>query len=158
MLAGLLVVLFVLLVVIVSWQVFTREIVNNAAPWTTEAAIYTFVVLALFAAAYVFSERGHIAVEILIEKFSPAWQKVVGISIELIIIFFAASVLILGGSLVAKGSWNQNIATIPLTVGQVYVVMPIAGAIIVFYSIAHIIGILAGVEKPTAEMDMEEAI
>jgi TRAP-type C4-dicarboxylate transport system permease small subunit len=158
-LAAICIVLFVALVAIVGWQVFTREILNNSAPWTEEAARYTFVVLAIFAAAYVFSERGHIAVEMLILKLPLRLQKVMGVAIELIVIFFIVVVFIRGGWLVANNAWGQDIATLPLSVGQLYLVMPIAGAIIVFYAVAHILGILAGAEKPLPAEDLiEEAI
>jgi TRAP-type C4-dicarboxylate transport system permease small subunit len=152
-LAGLCIVTFTGLVVIVTWQVFTREILNNSAPWTEEAARYTFVVLAVFAAAYVFSERGHIAVEILIEKLPLGGQRVMGIVNELIVMFFIILVFIVGGIRVATNSWNQDISTLPLSVGEVYLVLPIAGALILFYSLAHIVGILAGAERPTPEFD-----
>jgi TRAP-type C4-dicarboxylate transport system permease small subunit len=152
-LAMLCIVAFLGLVVIVSWQVFTREVLNNSAPWTEEAARYTFVVLAVLAAAYVFSERGHIAVEILIEKLPARVQTVMGIVIELIVMFFIILTFIIGGFRVAENAWNQDISTLPLSVGQVFLVLPIAGIIIIFYSVAHVIGILAGVEKPVPEFD-----
>jgi TRAP-type C4-dicarboxylate transport system permease small subunit len=152
-LAAICIVTFVALVAIVSWQVFTREVINNSAPWTEEAARYMFVVLSVLAAAYVFSERGHIAVEILIEKLSPPLQKVMGIIIELVVIFFALLIFIYGGLRVAENAWGQDIATLPLSVGQVFLVLPIAGVLITFYSIAHLIGILAGVEKPLPDFD-----
>lgn len=152
-LAVICIVTFVALVAIVSWQVFTREVVNNSAPWTEEAARYMFVVLSVFAAAYVFSERGHIAVEILIEKLPPHLQKVMGIIIELVVIFFAVLIFIYGGARVAENAWSQDIATLPLSVGQIFLVLPIAGVLIAFYSIAHLIGILAGVEKPLPDFD-----
>ncbi|MDO5495602.1 MAG: TRAP transporter small permease, partial [bacterium] len=143
-LAGICLVLFVFLVVVVTWQVFTRQVLNNAAPWTTEAASYTFVVLSLFAAAYVFGERGHIAVEMMVEKFAPAAQKITVVIVELLVIFFVFASFIIGGMAVASGSSNQDIASLPLTVGQVYTVMPVAGGIIIFFSLVHIIGILTG--------------
>lgn len=152
-LAAICIVSFVALVGIVSWQVFTREVINNSAPWTEEAARYMFVVLAIFAAAYVFSERGHIAVEILIEKLPPRLQKVMGIIIELTVSVFAIFVFIYGGSRVVENAWGQDIATLPVSVGAVFLVMPIAGVLIVFYSLAHLIGILAGVEKPLPDFD-----
>ena len=152
-LAVICIVTFVALVAIVSWQVFTREVINKSAPWTEEAARYMFVVLSVFAAAYVFSDRGHIAVEILIEKLSPRLQKVMGVIIELIVIFFALLIFIYGGLRVAENAWGQDIATLPLSVGQVFLVLPIAGVLIAFYSIAHLIGILAGVEKPLPNFD-----
>ncbi|HZK04412.1 MAG TPA: TRAP transporter small permease [Actinomycetaceae bacterium] len=158
-LAGICLVLFVLLVIVVSWQVFTREVLQDTAPWTTEAAQYTFVVLALFAAAYVFGERGHIAVEMFVERFAPAGQKVAAVAIELVVSFFIFSVFILGGSLVAQGLWNQTLSTLPLTVGNIYVVMPIAGVIILYFSFTRIIAVLTGTEEafPAIE-DMGEAI
>ncbi|UNK70716.1 TRAP transporter small permease [Microbacterium sp. H1-D42] len=152
-LALLCIITFTLLVIVVSWQVFTREVLNNSAPWTEEAARYTFVVLAVLAAAYVFSERGHIAVEILVKKLPLAGQRVMAVVIELIVIFFFVMVFIIGGWRVADNAWNQDLSTLPVTVGQVYLVLPIAGVIIVFYSIAHLIGVLAGAEKPTPEFD-----
>ncbi|WP_157157233.1 TRAP transporter small permease [Diaminobutyricimonas sp. LJ205] len=152
-LAAICIVAFTGLVVIVTWQVFTREILNNSAPWTQEAALYTFVVLAVFAAAYVFSERGHIAVMILVEKLPRRAQRVMGVVIELTVIFFFVVAFIIGGSSVAENAWGQDISTLPLSVGQVYLVLPIAGVLIVFYSVTHLIGILAGVEEPTPDFD-----
>jgi TRAP-type C4-dicarboxylate transport system permease small subunit len=58
------IVLFVLLVVIVAWQVVTRQIIKDPSAWSEEAARYTFVWLGFFATALVFSERGHIAVDL----------------------------------------------------------------------------------------------
>lgn len=152
-------VLFVVMVAIVTWQVFTRQVLGNSAPWTEEAARYTFVVLAIFTAAYVFAERGHIAVEMLVEKFSPGLQKAMVVLIEGIIIFFFGAVFVLGGWLVAQNAWNQDIATLPLSVGQVYLVMPIAGVLIIFYGLVRIVRVLAGAEEPFPVNDeIEEAI
>ena len=152
-LAVLCIIFFVGLVAIVSWQVFTREVLNDSAPWTEESARYTFVVLAVLAAAYVFSERGHIAVEILVEKLPLRFQKVMGVVIELLVMFFITLTFVIGGSRVVENAWHQDISTVPLSVGQVYLVLPIAGVIILFFSVAHVIGILAGVEKPVPEFD-----
>lgn len=152
-LAVLCIVAFTLLVVIVAWQVFTREVLNKAAPWTEEAARYTFVILAILAAAYVFSERGHIAVEIVISKLPHKAQRIAGVCLELIVIFFVYAAFIVGGLRVADKSWNQDLSTLPFTVGQIYLILPIAGIIIIFYSIAHIIGVIAGTTAPLAEID-----
>ncbi|AXH97808.1 TRAP transporter small permease [Ornithinimicrobium avium] len=152
-LAALCIVVFTALVLIVSWQVFTREVLNFSAPWTEEAARYTFVVLALVAAAYVFSERGHIAVEMLVEKLPARGQLVMGLLIEAIVIFFTAFTFVWGGWRIALNAWNQHLSTLPITVGQVYLVMPVAGVLILFYSVYHVIGILSGAESATPEFD-----
>ena len=59
------IVLFSVLVLVVVWQVFTRQVLGDPSPWTTVTAQYMFVWLSLFAATLVFGERGHIAVDIL---------------------------------------------------------------------------------------------
>ncbi|WP_237565369.1 TRAP transporter small permease [Ornithinimicrobium cavernae] len=152
-LAGLCIVIFTALVVIVAWQVFTREIGNYSAPWTEEAARYTFVVLALVAAAYVFSERGHIAVEMLVERLPQRGQLVMGVLIELIVIAFTLFTFVWGGWRISQNAWEQQLSTLPVTVGQIYLVMPLAGVLITFYSVYYVLGILAGAERPTPELD-----
>lgn len=47
-LATVCVVLFALLVIVVSWQVFSRQVLASPSTWTSVAAQYLFVWLALF--------------------------------------------------------------------------------------------------------------
>lgn len=147
------IVLFVALVVIVSWQVFTRQVLQDSAPWTQEAALYTFVVLALLGAALVFSERGHIAVEILVDKFPAPAQKAVAVVVQLLTAFFAVFVFVAGGSRIAENAWDQAVSTLPITAGQVYLVLPVAGVLIAVYSLIHLARIVTGVEAPTPVLD-----
>lgn len=147
------VVAFTALVIIVAWQVFTREVLNDSATWTEESARYMFVGLALFAAAYVFSERGHIAVEILVERLPERAQLAMAVLIELIVIGFTVLVFMIGGIRIAENAWGQNLSTLPLSVGQAYLALPVAGALIIFYSVYHVLGVLSGAERPTPEFD-----
>ena len=79
--------------------------------------------------------------------------------IELIVVFFIVSVFIIGGLAVAENSWQQHLSSLPLSIGQIYLIMPIAGVLILFYSLVQIIGILAGTEDPTPDTnDLGEAI
>jgi TRAP-type C4-dicarboxylate transport system permease large subunit len=141
------IVLFVALVAIVTGQVFTRLVLDDSAPWTEEAARYTFVVLALLAAALVFSERGHIAVEILANRLPRVAQKFVAVLVETTVAFFALYVLIIGGWRVSQNAWGQDISTLPASAGQVYLVLPVTGVLITLYSLYHIVVVLADVEE-----------
>jgi len=139
------VVLFTLLVIIVVWQVVARQIFNNPQAWTEEASRMTFVWLGLFAAALVFAERGHIAVDFVVRKFSPAGQKVVGIIVQPLIIFFAASLMVYGGIRAGSGAGNQRLAALDfLTLGQMYAVLPISGVLIILFALANIVEIARG--------------
>ncbi|WP_299168110.1 TRAP transporter small permease [uncultured Arthrobacter sp.] len=152
-LAALCIAIFAALVIVVAWQVFSRQVLGAPATWTEESARYVFVVLALLGAALVFSERGHIAVELLVNKFATPVQKIVALAVEGSIIFFAGFVMIYGGLAVAANAWTQNISTMPVSVGQVYLILPVVGALIIFFALCHIVGMFAGTEKPVPEID-----
>ena len=147
------IVTFVALVAIVVWQVFTRLVLRDSAPWTEEASRYTFVVLAMLAIALVFSERGHIAVEIVVTRLPIPAQRVVAVIVELLVAFFAVFVLVIGGIRVIENAWGQQLATIPLSVGQIYLVVPVAGILITFYSLLHLLKVVAGAETPFPPVD-----
>lgn len=152
-LAVICIVLFVWLVFVVCWQVFTRQVLQNSAPWTSEAATVSLVVFAMIAIAYVYSERGHIAVEMFIEKLPLPGQRIVSVVIELIVIFFTVFIFIWGGMRVSENAWQQSLSILPLSVGQIYLVLPISGVLIVFYSLIHILRVIARVERPLPEFD-----
>ena len=138
---------------IVAWQVFTREVLNDSATWTEESARYTFVGLALLAAAYVFSERGHIAVEILVQRLPDRLHQAMAVIVELVVIAFTVLVFMLGGIRIADNAWTQNLSTLPISVGQAYLALPVSGALIIFYAAYHILGVLSGAERPTPRPD-----
>lgn len=146
-LQGASVVLFALLVVVVVWQVFTRQVLDSPSAWTEEAARYTFVWVGLFATALVFSERGHIAVDFVVTKFSPAARKVVAILVQVSIIFFALAVLVYGGIRASNGAWNQSLSALPTQVGVMYLAMPITGVMIAFYAVYHLQAVLRDTEE-----------
>lgn len=166
-LAGICVVLFSLLVVVVVWQVVSRQVLNTPQAWTEELSRYVFVWLGLFAAALVFSERGHIAVDFIARRTGPAAQRTIAIAIQLLIIAFAAVILIWGGWRVAGGAWEQALSSLPVSLGQMYTVMPITGVLITFYALDNIIDLATGrlegfpdteEEQLVAELEQIDAI
>ena len=153
-------ILFATLVAVVTWQVVSRLVLNNPSTWSEEFAKYCFVWLSLIAAALVFGERGHIAVTFIVDRFPRGLRTLVAVLIQVIIGAFAVLVLIYGGVGAAQNTWLQNLTALPLQIGHMYVVMPVAGAFILFYSIYNILEDLRGegpltVEDPTAVDDDE---
>lgn len=145
-LAWLCIALFAALVLVVTWQVFSRQVLDDPSTWSSTAAQYLFVWLSLFGAAYVFSERGHIAVDFLARKAGPGGQRAVGIFTLLVILAFAGFVLIWGGVRGVGLTWTQNISGLPVTVGQMYLALPVSGVLIAFYALHHIYKIAVGRE------------
>ncbi|MCW2131856.1 TRAP transporter small permease [Arthrobacter sp. VKM Ac-2550] len=152
------VVLFAVLVVTVVWQVFTRQVIQDPSAWTSELAQYLFVWLGLFGAALVFAERGHIAVDFVVRKLPERAERAVAVFVQMVIVVFAAVILIWGGYRVSVQSWSQALTGLPVNVGPLYLVMPITGVIIIFYAIYHTIAVLRGEEEAIAEDDNPDVI
>lgn len=153
------IVLFAALVLIVVWQVFARQVLHNPSAWTEEASRMVFVWLGLFAAALVFAERGHIAVDFAARLMSKGAQKVIAMAVQVVIIVFALWLLVYGGIVAGQGAWNQHLAALSfLTLGQMYLVMPISGVLIALFALENLIEIATGKEPPFPASEEEELI
>ncbi len=152
------VVLFAALVVIVTWQVFARLVLRQPQAWTDEASRMVFVWLGLLAAAYLFGERGHIAVDFVVTRIGSA-AKTVSLLVQLLIVFFAATLMVYGGIRASDGASNQRLSALNfLTLGQMYWVLPIAGVLIILFAVEHIIDIARGTEPPFPASEEEQLL
>ncbi|RMB62128.1 TRAP transporter small permease [Tessaracoccus antarcticus] len=149
------VVLFAALVLDVSWQVFARQVLNQPSGWSEELAKYLFIWLGLFGSALVFGERGHIAVDFAVKKLPRTGQIILAVVVQLAILAFTALVLLWGGFRVVTLAWNQNLTGLPVNVGPLYLALPIAGVLIAFYTIYHLVRILTGAENPIEDAELE---
>lgn len=156
LLAGLCIALFTALVLVVTWQVFTRQVIGDPSTWTSTTAQYLFVWLSLFGAAYVFSERGHIAVDFLARKTGARAQKAVGFFTMLVVLAFAMLVLVWGGMRGVGLTWGQNVSGLPVNVGQMYLALPVSGVLITYYALHHFYKIAVGREAGLPISEDEE--
>lgn len=138
--------LFAVLVLTVSWQVFARQVLDDPSGWSEELARYVFVWLGMFGAALVFSERGHIAIDFVVRRFSDGLQRAAAIVVQVAIIAFAVLALVLGGVRISRLTWDQSLTALPAQMGFFYLVMPITGVIITFYALYHLLMVLRGDE------------
>ena len=142
---------FALLVFITVWQVFARQVLNSPSTWSEELAKITFVWLSFLGAVYVLGERGHIAVDFAVRKTPIALQKITAIIVELTTFFFAIVALLIGGYYASSIAWGQNLTALPLSIGWVYLVMPISGVLMALFSIIDVIEIMRGQLSPYAD-------
>lgn len=155
--------LFIVLVVVVVWQVLVRLVITKIDPgftagWTEELARITFVWLGFFATALVFSEKGHIAVDFVVRLLPVLGQRIVAIFVQLTILVFALLLLVWGGWSAAGGAMTQMLSSMPfLSMGQTYLVIPITGVIIAVYSLYHLVAILLNKEDALVGADDEVA-
>ena len=124
-------------------QVIARYVVNNSIIWADQACRYLFCVSTFLGAAICVKKRKHTSIDFLAEVLSPKGKKVQTIIIYVIIAVFGI-VLMRSGYALAIKAMRQKVSTMPMKMGQIYMMVPISAAFITINAIrvvaAEIIG------------------
>ena len=139
-------VLMAAMVINVLWQVFTRFVLKNPSSFTEEAARYMMIWVGLLGSAYATGQKSHLALDLLTSKFQGARKRTSELFIHSVVLLFALAVLVGGGGRLVwiQLSLGQQSAALQLKLGYVYLAVPLAGALIVFYSAIALLDILRG--------------
>ena len=135
---------FIAMAVLTCWQVFTRYVLKNPSSWSEELVSYLFAWASLLGASLVTGERGHMNIPIVLEKFSPAVQKLLNIFGELVAFAFSAIILVYGGVTITQLAMGQMTSSLGVQVGVFYVVMPLCGILNMIYTVLNIADICKG--------------
>jgi TRAP-type C4-dicarboxylate transport system permease small subunit len=129
------------LVLDVLWGVFTRYALSEQAKWSEELARFLLIWISLLGGAVAFGEKAHLGVDYFVGKFDPAARKFVTIVGQLIILFFAISIFIVGGSQVVRDAMAMEQMTPALNwkMGHIYLVLPIAGVFMILFTIEQLL-------------------
>ena len=136
-----LVILMSVLVIDVLWQVFSRYLLSSPSSFTDELAGFLLIWVGLLGAAYVAGRQEHLAIDILIQKSPPERQRKLQYLIHSLIFLFALFVMFVGGAILMYTRFVLQVksAALQLSLGYVYIIIPISGLIIMFYEVIHMI-------------------
>ncbi len=136
-----LVFLMSILVIDVLWQVISRYLLSSPSSFTDELAGFLLIWVGVLGAAYVAGRSEHLAIDILIQKSSPARQKRLLYIIHVLILLFALAVMVVGGIILMYTRFVLQVksAALELPLGYVYIILPISGLIIIYYKVLHMI-------------------
>lgn len=136
-------VVFLLVVMLLSvlWGVLTRYIFADQSPWTDELARFMLIWVSILGAAYVSGKNAHIAIDLLPASVSEKRKLQLELVKEFIIAVFVTVVFMIGGLRYVYISFRlgQTSAALGIPMGYVYLVMPLAGIIIIYFKILGII-------------------
>lgn len=157
----------VLLTLLVSWEVFSRYILNHPHPWALDAQIMLYGILFMMAGAYTLAHQGHVRGDILYGSFSPRTQA--GIDLVLFILFYLPGVLALtwAGWTYANESLairENTFSPDPLPLYPFKFVIPVAGALLLIQGLVEILRCVVCLrdgnwpprQKDVEEIDVEE--
>ncbi|MDP5172217.1 MAG: TRAP transporter small permease [Bacteroidia bacterium] len=134
----LLITVFGIMVLTVTWQVVSRFVLGDASSFSEELARFCLIWLTVLGAAYIVGQKGHIAVDYLYQKSSPQRQLVLMKLVYVCIALFALVVMIIGGGQLVYITLHlgQTSSALQLPLGYVYSIVPISGLLMLFYT-AH---------------------
>jgi len=143
--------LMALIVIDVTWQIFTRFILQDSSSWTEEMARFLLIWIGLLGASYALQTRAHLGIDILTYKLTGKKKQTVEVLIYTLVALFALFIMVIGGFKLMNLTFqlNQTSASIGIKMGYVYLVLPLSGILMILYSIAFITQALTS--KPVKE-------
>ncbi len=128
---------FFVMTVSVVWQVLSRYLFNISSSWTEELSRFSLMWLAMLGAAYITGKKEHIEIDLLFDHLSPVNARRLDLFIGVLIIFFALTVMVIGGGYLMYMTLylEQKSPALQVPLGYVYSVLPLSGLLIIMYTI-----------------------
>lgn len=155
--------LIVALTFMISWEVFSRYMLDRPHAWAFDVMIIMYGTLFMMSGAYTLSKAGHVRGDVLYGFFEPRTQAT--IDLILYILFFIPGVFALtyAGYYFAAESWAMNEhSSITAEGPPIYpfkTMLPLAGAFLFMQGLVEIIRCVICIRQgawPSREEDVEE--
>src|SRR5919108_613576 len=155
--------IIVLLTLHVTWEVYSRYVLDHPRAWAFDAMIMMYGTLFMMAGAYTLAKDSHVRGDMIYGFFTPRGQA--ALDLVLYIVFFIPGVvaLVWAGYGYAADSWrineHSNITSEGPPVYPFKTVIPLAGALILVQGIVEIIRCIICLKQgdwPSREEDVEE--
>ena len=133
-----------ILVLDVLWQVASRYILSSPSSFTDELAGFLLIWVSIFGATYVAGKKEHLAIDLLVQRSGPERRKFLELFISACIILFSFFILVIGGTWLVYTRFALEVksAALEIPLGYVYIVLPISGLLIIFFTIDNTIHFL----------------
>src|SRR5215212_1135377 len=155
--------LIVGLTLLISWEVFSRYVLDHPHSWAFDVMIIMYGTLFMMAGAYTLAKSGHVRGDVLYGFFRPRTQAT--IDLILYVLFFVPGVFALtyAGYYFAAESWaireTSNITAEGPPIYPFKMILPLAGAFLLAQGVVEIIRCVICIrqgEWPSRVEDVQE--
>ena len=129
--------LLAVMTVVGTWQILSRYAFGKPSTVSEELLTYSFAWMALLASCYVFAKRDHMRMAFLADRAKGTVRKILELTGDLLTFGFAAVVMTYGGIEITKLTMTQVTASLQIPMGYVYVILPVSGVFVMFFSLVN---------------------
>ena len=140
--------LFVI-VAIVAFQVFGRYVLNDSPTWAENLALVLILYVTLIGAAVGVRDAGHIGMESLLILVPEGPRNKLEMLIHVLVALFGAA-MVWNGWVLGASVASYKLPNIQLSEAVRYVPLVVSGALIILFSIEHVIALVQGTEVEPA--------
>lgn len=129
------------LVVDVSWQVFTRYVMGHQASWTEELAVFLLMWVGLLGASVALNRGAHLGIDYFVGKLKPKTRVYTELAVFASTGLFALFVMMIGGGQLVRLTLvrEQISPAMGIQMGYVYMAIPISGFFLLLYSLEFLV-------------------
>ena len=129
----------------VQYQVVGRYVFNDTPTWAEALALQLVLYVTALGVAVGVRDAGHIGLESLVSLLPARWERRMELLIHALVALFGA-IMTRSAWTWTTLKWSDMKPMLGLPVGMDYLALVIAGALIVLFSIEHIVALLRGEE------------
>ncbi|WP_256209605.1 TRAP transporter small permease, partial [Basfia succiniciproducens] len=135
------IIVMVLLVICVTWQVFSRYVLQIPSTITDEIARFSMIWVGLLGAAYTVGLQKHLSIDLFTHNLTPRNKAFSNLFINFCIMGFSLGVMIFGGLTLVSNVYasGQLSPSMQIPMAYIYLALPLSGLLMLFYSILFFI-------------------
>ena len=155
--------LIVALTLHVSWEVYSRYVLDTPRAWAFDVMIMLYGTLFMMAGAYTLAQNSHVRGDVIYGFLTPRTQAIMDLALYIVFFIPGVTALVWAGYTYAAESWaineHSNITSEGPPVYPFKTVIPLAGALVMMQGIVEIIRCVICIknnEWPSRTADVQE--
>ena len=154
--------MILILTCLISWEVYSRYVLNNPHDWALDAQIMLYGTLFMMAGAYTLAKNGHVRGDVLYGFFEPRTQA--RVDLILYVLFFLPGIFALtwagwGFAQDSVAIRESTFSATPLPLYPFKFIIPLAGFMLLMQGVVEIVRCIQCIRDgqwPSRERDVEE--
>lgn len=134
--------IFIIMLCMTIWQIFTRFILNDPSSFTEEILRFSIIWLVILGSSYATLNDLHFGMTLVSNSLTGVKEKITKLFTLVVTLAFNIGVFVIGGYITAKNNMGQASPILELSIGMIYMMFVISGvmsAVIIILKIINTI-------------------